>query len=387
MASQRSSFVAFQQSSPSTPSWSADAALRELLLPETEAGCPAAPSLPCFRVLPLTELRPGSPRLLQGLGTNSLPRFLRRATSVALEIGGAAVADRLLPPRPAPMEVEEGRARPGGGSFALYLHWSPDGRISELVRRQVLLWRAQGFAVVFISNAAPPAPDWDAIADHAVLRVRRGNAGRDFGAWRDGLRLVEARFGRPAELLLANDSVLGPFAPLDPLVAAWRASGEGLFGMTESLAGGPHLQSYALLARGAGPIASLADHLAKLPDSASKWRLVQRGEIGLSHRMLKDRQFCGALFDYPSLCGMVDRAERRALGPRFARADALWRFPLNPTHHLWRPLVTRMGFPYLKRELIRRMPDPLSPRAAWREVVPAPWARLIEDHMRLMQGG
>lgn len=348
----------------------------------------AAQPMPRYRVVPLNRARPGqAPRLLHGLGTNSVPRFLHRAASVGIELCFAAVADRVVPLRVAPPEVAPGRALPRGASFALYLHWSPDGRISALVRRQVALWREEGFGVVFLTNAAPPAADWDAIAADTVLRVRRDNVGRDFAAWRDGLRLVQERFGDPAELLLANDSVLGPFRPLAPLVAAWRAAGEGVFGMTESLAGGAHLQSYALLARGAGPIASLAAHLAGVPASRSKWRLVQQGEIALAGRMAADGHLCGALFDYPTLCGLADAELRQSLGPRFAAPDALWRFPLNPTHHLWRPLVARMGFPFLKRELLRRMADPLSPRAAWRALVPAGEAALIEDHMRLMQGG
>ena len=334
--------------------------------------------------MPLNRARPGTPRLLHGLGTNSLPRYLRRLATVGIEVGLATLADSIRPPRPAPVEASGGRARPEGTSFALYLHWSPDGRISAMVRRQVELWRREGFAVVFLSNADPPAADWDAIGEDTVLRVRRGNTGRDFAAWRDGLALVEARFGRPDEVLLANDSVLGPVRPLAPLVAAWRSAGDGLFGMTESLAGGPHLQSYALLARGAGPIGTLAAHLAALPESHSKWRLVQRGEIELSRRMVAEGHLCGALFDYPTLCGLADAELRAGLGPRFARADALWRFPLNPTHHLWRPLIAGMGFPYIKREFLRRLPDALSPQAPWRALVGAADAALIDDHMRIM---
>lgn len=344
----------------------------------------AVTGVPAHRVMPLHEARPGTPRLLHGLGTNSVPRYLRRVVQVGAEIGLAALSDRIRPLRPAPTEVMPGRARPEGEAFALYMHWSPDGRISALVRRQVALWRGFGFGVVFLTNANPPPADWDAIGADAVLRVRRGNVGRDFAAWRDGLALLEERFGLPGELLLANDSVLGPIRPLAPLVAAWRAAGEGLFGMTESLAGGPHLQSYALLARGAGPVGSLAAHLCGVPESRSKWRLVQRGEIALSRRMIADGHLVGALFDYPSLCRFADAEARAGLGPRFARADALWRFPLNPTHHLWRPLIEGMGFPYLKRELLRRLAEPLSPRATWREVVDSADAALIEDHLRTM---
>lgn len=337
-----------------------------------------------YRVMPLSDTMASSPRFLHGIATNSVPRYLRRVASVGFEIALASIVDPIAPLPPASLEIEAGRQHPDGASFALYLHWSPDGRISSLVRRQVALWRQCGFAVVFLSNSSPPHQDWDAVGAETILRVRRCNVGRDFSAWRDGLRLVHERYGRPQEVLLTNDSVLGPFMPLHPLVGAWRASGDGLFGMTESLGGGPHLQSYALLARGAGPVSTLSRHIAESRDSRSKWRLIQRGEIGLSQRMLTEGHFCGALFDYATLCEFLDEESRLSLGPRFARLDAAFRFPLNPTHHLWRQLWVGMGFPYFKRELLCRMTEPLSRYAPWRPLLSTAEAALIEEHMHVM---
>jgi lipopolysaccharide biosynthesis protein len=113
-------------------------------------------------------------------------------------------------------------------------------------------WCADKSGCVFITNANPPAEDWNAIAENTVLRIRRANVGRDFGAWRDAAAIALQRFGTPQELLLTNDSVLGPFLPLAPLVDAWRAGGDGFLGLTESLGGGAHLQSYVAWSRGKG---------------------------------------------------------------------------------------------------------------------------------------
>ena len=338
-----------------------------------------------FAVAPLAVRPQTASRWLHGLGTKPLHRYAWRLASVSGELALAAVGDRFAGQAPAVLEVAAGRAAMPGRALALYVHWSPNGAISAMVRRQVALWRAQGFGVVFISNAAPPAADWDAIAEDSVLRVRRRNLGHDFGAWRDALALAVPRFGQPEELLLANDSVLGPFRPLGPLVAGWRAAGQGLFGMTESLAGGPHLQSYLLLARGVRAVAAVAAHLAAQHNSRSKWRVVQRGEIGLSRRLVGLDLPVGALFDYPTLCRHTDTAWRATLGPRFAQPAALLRYPLNPTHHLWRPLVEAMGFPYLKRELLRQLPGARTPGAEWRRFVPAAEAGLIDAHMEMME--
>jgi hypothetical protein len=274
-----------------------------------------------------------------------------------------------------------GRATPRGGSLCLYLHWSPDGGVSEMVQHQVEGWRALGFDVVFVSNTEMPEADWDRMGEASVLRLTRTNAGRDFGAWRDAAALAAAQFGPQAEILLANDSVLGPIRPLSPLVATWRAGGDGLFGMTESLGGGAHLQSYALLARGGAAVDLLCGHLAGLRDRRSKWRVVQEGEVGLTRRALGQGIRCAALFGYAQALAAIDPATQAGLGPRFQDPAALARHPLNPTHHLWRVLVERLGFPYLKTELIRRNPGRLPGVSDWRALVPAEDLTRIEAHL------
>ncbi|MBY0335263.1 MAG: hypothetical protein K2X11_01535 [Acetobacteraceae bacterium] len=331
----------------------------------------------------LPEGREELSRVLHGLAARSPTRFLRRAAEVGWEVAWTGLLDRLAPLKGDILREEAGRAVPRGGALGLYLHWSPDGRVSEMVRGQVAGWRGAGFDMVFVSNAAVPDRDWDAVGKDTVLRLARRNVGRDFGAWRDAAARVLPRLGRPAELLLANDSVLGPIRPMDPLLAAWRAGGEGLFGMTESRGGGAHLQSYALLARGAG-VGVLLDHLAAVRDFRSKWRTVQQGEIGLSERFRAAGLRRAALFGYAAACAATDTATRAALGPRFAAADAMLRYPLNPTHHLWRVLVERMGFPYLKTELVLRNPGRLPGVADWRDVVPPAALPMIEAHLALM---
>lgn len=345
--------------------------------------CPAAP-VP----IQLTDLARGAsplPRMLHGLGTRSILHFAARGASVAMEAALYGAGDRLVPPRGRLVEAAQGRATPGHGAVALYAHWSPRGRISAMVRRQVASWREAGFDVVFVTNASPPAADWDAIGEDAVLRLRRTNSGGDFGAWRDAA--AEALGDRlPGELLLANDSMLGPFLPLTPLVAAWRAGGDGLFGMTESLAGGAHLQSYAVLARGDAPVGAVLAHLRGFHDSRSKWRIVQNGEIGLTRRLLAAEMRCAALIGYARVLGQVDAATRASLGRRFAAPGAFGRFPLNPCHHFWRVLLERMGFPFVKAALVCGNPWRLPGIEAWADILPAREVAMARDHLRIMRG-
>lgn len=252
-----------------------------------------------------------------------------------------------------------------------------------MVLRQLRGWRSLGFDVVFVTNSAPPASDVEQVPQHCILYLQRSNIGLDFGAWRDALAAILADGVAPQELLLANDSVLGPVKPLGALVGRWRAGGQGFFGMTENLAGGAHLQSYLLLARGASAIADVAVHLASFADVRNKWRVVQAGEIGLTQRMVRAGHRCAALFGYARLCALARPSDLAALGARFRCADALRVYPLNPTHHFWRLLLEQTDFPFPKTDLIARNAGRLPDVERWRDVLDRHHVALIDDHLAL----
>ncbi len=336
------------------------------------------------RLSDLAERPARLPRLLHGLGHRHPFQLASRALQLLWELGASAMLDGFRPLASAIVECREGAAGWQHPGVALYVHWSPSGRISPMVARQVAAWRSCGFDVVFITSTAPPAEDLAAILAESALVIRRPNVGHDFAAWRDALALLVERGHAPTEVLLANDSVLGPFQPLPPLVAMMREGGEGLFGMTESVAGGVHLQSYALLARGARAVQELRAHLAAIPNWRSKWRLVQAGEIGLTRRMRAAGVRCGALFGYAPLCALARPSDLAALGARFVKPEALATYPLNPTHHLWRLLLEEAAFPFIKTELVRRNPGRLPGVEQWASMVSPEDRALAEEHLWIM---
>ncbi len=270
-------------------------------------------------------------------------------------------------------------------SVALYVHYSATGGVSRMVVDQLEILRGSGFAVVFISMVARISDlDWHAVGQACALVVQRANFGRDFGAWQDLMPEVSRRWPALRELMLVNDSVLGPIYPLEPVLDGMRAGGDGLFGLTDSVQGGAHLQSYMLLARGSAAIADLMRFVRRLHVSHSKWLLVQLGEVRLARWMRRRGHRVAALFGYERLIASVlsDPAERARLGGSHAKlrhlerlpadqAAALLReWPLNPTHHLWHVLATRFGYPFLKTELILQNPGRIQGVADWPDVVP-----------------
>ncbi len=343
-----------------------------------------------LRLTDLDNRPPGVQRIVHGFATSGgWRRLAARGLKLGLEVSTALPLDVIRAvrrrPRVAP-RIEAGvHPREDATSVALYVHYAATGQVSRMVRDQLDFLARSGFAIVFITMAQRiPAADWDAVRQVCALAVQRENFGRDFGAWRDLVPEVRRRWPALTELMLVNDSVIGPIHPLDPILAMLRSSGDGLFGLTESIQGGVHLQSYMLLARGRPVVDDLMRFLQGLYVSHSKWLLVQMGEIRLARWMRCRGHRVAALFSYDRLieAALSDPEECRRLAQSHKRFRELGRltaddarqmlhdWPLNPTHHLWHVLATRFGYPFLKTELILKNPGRLPDVAAWPAVVP-----------------
>lgn len=322
-----------------------------------------------------------------GATLQGLVRFAGRAVELAVDQARAFVLDRLdaRRPQPAPiLRMEEGAdPRPEARAVAIVVQFSRGGALTAMVRRQLAAYRDLGFAVVLVSNSpAFPEESWQAARRLAALVVHRRNRGLDFGAWKDLVPVAHARWPSMDELLLANDSILGPIRDLAPYLAAMRAGGPGFYGMLESIQGGPHLQSWFVLARGMKAVGDLSAILAATRLSRSKWTIVQRGELRLARAMHEAGNRVAALFGYGRLVDVMlrDPAQRayldRALpgllegGDIAAMRALLMERPLNPAHHLWRVLSGPAGCPFIKTELVRRNPGGLPEVDGWAALVP-----------------
>ncbi|WAC29201.1 rhamnan synthesis F family protein [Ancylobacter sp. SL191] len=351
-----------------------------------------------FRLRRSPRRKPRLRRLLTPF-TKLATRLLRLGTAARLVItdmrenwGGAA--SRLLAQYP-------GAAPGGGGAVALYAHFAPHSGVSDMVVRQLRAYAGLGFRIVFISSAPRlDATDRAAIAEHVELILHRRNFGLDFGAWSDALALRPELLDGADELLLVNDSVLGPFSPLDDMMDRLRAGGDGLFGLTDSVQYAPHLQSYFLLARGEAAIDDVAGFLHDQRLTANKRVVIERFEVGLSEHMRDLGHRVASVWGYDDIENAVLQSESDiaallavlpgnrtlAAGPggQFTLRRQLLDLPLNPVHHFAGVLIRRCGFPFLKTELVLKNPERLPEAVNWRTLVPvdAPVpVAVIEDHL------
>jgi lipopolysaccharide biosynthesis protein len=175
--------------------------------------------------------------------------------------------------------------------------------------------------------------DADDVRVEELTVLRRPNEGYDFGSWAAAMAAREEVLDRPYVLVL-NDSLVGPFAPLDEIVADFEQTSADVWGMVESNQFGSHLQSffrgfrYGVLAE---PVMrKFWRDLRVIPDKSA---LIEAYEFG----------FTGFLAQHGfSTAQCVHHSDVVGDG-------------LNPTILGWRALLDA-GVPFVKRELVRH-PD------------------------------
>jgi hypothetical protein len=180
-------------------------------------------------------------RLWHGLGLQGRLRFLRRVLLVECKVARSAVidlAERASPSENSNILCMKARARLqlGARRVTFHAHYCVSSRARAMVMEQMRAYSAAGFAVVFVTASPAVAMD-DRAQVRSVARPRGASTQQKRPGFR---RLVRpCRYARRPladieELLLVNDSVLGPIRPLEPLFVALRSGGEELFGLTDS---------------------------------------------------------------------------------------------------------------------------------------------------------
>jgi len=228
---------------------------------------------------------------------------------------------------------------------AILVQWGPDSRLSRSVLELTNSLVGHDYPVVLVSACDSSGPlEWPGDVPPSVTVLRRRNLGYDFGSWAAALDRYPA-IAAADQVLLVNDSLAGPFAPIDHLFKMFDETGADVWGLTDSSQlGTHHLQSYCMgFKHGCLQEPPLAKFWHDICIEPTRDDIIHRYEIGLS-RLLHREHFS------------VDAAFRHS---RVVRGGD------NPTIHGWRQLLD-LGLPFVKRQLLRQpelTPDGLQVRA------------------------
>jgi lipopolysaccharide biosynthesis protein len=171
-------------------------------------------------------------------------------------------------------------------TLAVLVHYDPHGLIADHVRYAIDALRPAADRLVFVTTA-DLTPAARARLDTVDEAIARPNTGYDFYSWRTGL-LATPDWPDHDRLILANDSIVGPLAPVPDLLAHMTATGADGYGITISHQYLTHLQSYFMAFAPAvlrNPYFQAFWHA--MPPIDDRERVIDDYELGLA-RLLAD---------------------------------------------------------------------------------------------------
>jgi rhamnosyltransferase len=223
----------------------------------------------------------------------------------------------------------------------LFCSFDRDNVVRENVYYYLTALMLAGFDIVFISSSSMiSGTDLEKLSRCCVAIINRENKGYDFYGWKTALEKYP-EYREHSGLLLANDSVLGPFFSIANIIARLEGSEADIVGMTDSFRFYPHLQSYFLYCK--KKVMSSQEFLhffAEIEVLEFKMAIIRRYEVGFS-RFLSRRFRPAALYGVEQVLTQTDYYQR-PIG---------W---IEPTFHLWKPLITELKFPFLKKSVLTR---------------------------------
>lgn len=192
--------------------------------------------------------------------------------------------------------------------------------------------RAAGWEpLLMLSNRVDP--DWLSSSGRVLSASFAGvftaeHTGRDFCSWRLMLT-CDLGLDRAKELLLLNDSTIGPLSSPTSFLKALRDKRRDVCGAVESGVPEPHLQSWLLwFGRKVLRDGALVEYLSRDLPGLSKRELIERMEIPLAGWFAERGYRVGAVLPALSTCA----------GPH------------NPSTTQWAKLL-ELGVPFVKREI------------------------------------
>ncbi|WP_157879014.1 rhamnan synthesis F family protein [Pararhodospirillum photometricum] len=280
-------------------------------------------------------------------------------------------------------ETIEGRRRlVGARRVAVFVHFDRGGTVHDYVDHHLRLLENVGYAIVFVSNAPVlSAATLESLKPRCALILRRENVGYDFGAYKEGIAAIPD-LSVVDDLLLANDSVYGPFHHPAHILEKMPPENADLWGATDSWEFSFHLQSYYLrFHRTAVQSAAFSEFWSSVRYVQSKTWVVRRYEIGLTQALTRAGLRCRAAYPYRQAAAALvetmlangkaieglDPVRKEFLLQLFRYVDT--GVPLNGTHFFWDYMIARMGFPFIKRDLLQKNPAHIPLVSYWEKVV------------------
>ncbi len=242
--------------------------------------------------------------------------------------------------------------------LVVFAHYDRDNKVDDYVYYYLLQLREISKELVFVTTSN--------ISDGSINRLKvlcskvivRENSGHDFLSYKVGIECAD--FIKFDEVVLCNDSVYGPFYPLDNIFKLMKDKDCSFWGMTHSEELSYHLQSYFLVFR-KSIVTSLIFHEFWESVTALKTRkqIIYDNEVGLSRLLLESGFKAESFVNYkPNWRDCI--RESVVVRPWVDRFIYLLKIffksgvcKCNVTHVFWKKIILNHKMPFIKVDLLR----------------------------------
>jgi lipopolysaccharide biosynthesis protein len=228
---------------------------------------------------------------------------------------------------------------------ALVASYSPTCRVTRSLQELVTQLETSGYQVLLIRASEDSAPlEWLSPAERVTV-LRRPNVGYDFGSWAEALNRMPA-VRRAEHVILTNDSLVGPFESIAPLLEDFESTDADVWGAVVNPQIREHLQSFFIGFQG-GVLndAVLRSFWRRVRPQVDKMDYVFKYEVGLTIRLWSESYAMTSAHPFGSMGFEA----------------------VNPTLERWRNLLDR-GFPFVKRALLVEPADEEKASAVTQEI-------------------
>lgn len=259
--------------------------------------------------------------------------------------------------------------------ICVFSHFDANNRIADYVKHYIQTIASAGFAVIFVSTSDSISQEnISELLEICAIVCQRVNSGYDFGSYKTGIDLISARHLKPSQLVLANDSVYGPFGEIEYLLEFGEKHDLDIWGCTDSFQYTYHLQSY-FLSFGKRAIESKPfldfwsdEKIFELTGPEAKPKIIERYELKITQYFINYGFRVGAAYSFEKIfqkyseiffreIGILKRNSSSSRRDNFGRVDAIgFDIYTNPSHQYWNILNEHLGCPLLKKELLLKNP-------------------------------
>jgi GT2 family glycosyltransferase len=183
--------------------------------------------------------------------------------------------------------------------IAVLAQWSESQKLAYSTERLIQELLNCEFEIVLVS--ACESSEHLNVSQNLLDRitvVRKPNFGYDFGSWSVALQALP-EIELADEVLLLNDSLIGPFGKLDEILNRMNDSPYSVTGLTDSIEIDYHIQSYMVHFKdGSLRNEVFQNFWRNVKHEASKNEIIRNYEIGMSRLALENRIYMGAVFPF-----------------------------------------------------------------------------------------